>query len=70
VLVGKADVRMIMCDAWLCPTDPGFKVKPWVRKALGLKVPYLTGYAWNGRRAVAYDRDAVPLVVETMTDAH
>jgi hypothetical protein len=39
VFVVKADVKTIKCNAWLCPTDPGFKVKPWVRKALGLRVP-------------------------------
>jgi SIR2-like domain len=63
VFVVKADVTTIKCDAWLCPTDPDFRVEPWARNALGLKKSRLTGYDWADRRAIAYDPHAAPLIV-------
>ncbi|WP_156657796.1 SIR2 family NAD-dependent protein deacylase, partial [Mycobacterium kyorinense] len=63
VFVVKADIRTIMCDAWLCPTDGGFNIEPWAREGLEVKSPRLTGYSWGGRRAIAYKHNAIPLIV-------
>lgn len=36
LFVVQADVTTIKSDAWLCPTDPDFRIEPAWRKALGM----------------------------------
>lgn len=63
VFVVKADVRTIQCDAWLCSTDHGFNLEPWAQKGLRVQASKLKGYSWDGRRAIPYDRETIPLIV-------
>src|ERR1700757_3411999 len=63
VFVVKADVTTVKCDAWLCSTNCDFRVEPWARQGLGVETSHLSGYSWDGRRAIPYDSDATPLVV-------
>lgn len=56
LFVVQADVTTIKSDAWLCPTDPDFRIEPAWRKALGMNEndEILHGHDWGVRRAAVY----------------
>jgi NAD-dependent SIR2 family protein deacetylase len=59
VFVVKADVTTIDCDAWLCPTDVGFKVNAGFGAPLGLPDGGIfQGQRWSGRSAIPADHQA------------